>query len=149
MLQLRDYQKDIADRAAQIINKHGYVYLAMEVRTGKTLTSLTICEKIGADNVLFLTKKKAISSITADMDKMCPSFALFVINYESIHKVPDVKWDAIILDEAHGMGAFPKPSKRAKDVRSLIERDNRPIHSRSTRVSTSSRSSTSMSGRRR
>jgi len=124
MLQLRDYQKDIANRAAQIINKHGYVYLAMEVRTGKTLTSLTICEKIGAHNVLFLTMKKAISSITADMDKMCPSFALFVINYESIHKVPDVKWDAIILDEAHGMGAFPKPSKRAKDVRSLIERDN-------------------------
>ncbi len=123
MLQLRDYQKDIANRSAQIINKHGYVYLAMEVRTGKTLTSLTICEKIGAHNVLFLTKKKAISSITADMDKMCPSFAAFVINYESIHKVPDIKWDAIILDEAHGMGAFPKPSKRAKDVRSLIERD--------------------------
>ena len=123
MLQLRDYQKDIANRAAQIINKHGYVYLAMEVRTGKTLTSLTICEKIGAHNVLFLTKKKAISSITADMDKMCPSFAAFVINYESIHKVPDIQWDAIILDEAHGMGAFPKPSKRAKDVRSLIERD--------------------------
>ena len=50
------------------------------------------------------------------------NFALFVINYESIHKVPNIRWDVIICDEAHSMGAFPKPSKRAKDVKSLIQR---------------------------
>ena len=75
-----------------------------------------------ADNVLFITKKKAISSITADSDKLCPSYSLFVINYESMHKLPDVKWDIVILDEAHSIGAFPKPSKRAKDVRDMVKR---------------------------
>jgi len=54
---------------------------------------------------------------------MCPtSFILFVINYESMHKLPNIKWDLIILDEAHGMGAFPKPNKRAKDVRTIISK---------------------------
>ena len=95
----------------------------MEVRTGKTLTSLSIADNIyGVDNVLFLTKKKAISSITADSDKLCPSYAFFVVNYESIHKLPPVSWDVIIVDEAHTLGAFPKPSKRAKQVRDLIQK---------------------------
>lgn len=125
MVQYRDYQKDIINRGSDILTKHGFLYLAMEVRTGKTLTSLGICEKVGADHVLFLTKKKAISSITADLDKLCPSYAIFVINYESIHKLPNVKWDIIICDEAHSMGAFPKPSGRAKKVASLIYK-NKP-----------------------
>lgn len=120
MVEYRDYQLDIIERGSNIINEHGFLYLAMEVRTGKTLTSFGICERIGAQNVLFLTKKKAISSITGDLDKLCPSFVAFVINYESVHKLPNVNWDVIICDEAHSMGAFPKPSKRAKDVASLI-----------------------------
>jgi hypothetical protein len=123
-IELRDYQKSIVSKAAEIINEHGFVYLAMEVRTGKTLTSLSICDNIpNVENVLFLTKKKAIDSITADSDKLCPSYVLFVMNYESIHKLPKVKWDVIICDEAHGMGAFPKPSLRSMQVRDLV-RDN-------------------------
>lgn len=118
--QFRDYQEDIIESGVDILNKSNFLYLAMEVRTGKTLTSLGICEKLRVDNVLFLTKKKAISSITDDTDKLCPSYAMFIQNYESMHKLPDVKWDVIICDEAHGMGAFPKPSKRAKDVRAMI-----------------------------
>ena len=31
----------------------------MEVRTGKTLTSLSICNELNINNVLFITKKKA------------------------------------------------------------------------------------------
>ena len=127
MVEYRDYQKDIINRGADILNKHGFLYLAMEVRTGKTLTSLGICEKVGADHVLFLTKKKAISSITADLDKLCPSYAIFVINYESIHKLPNVKWDIIICDEAHSMGAFPKPSGRAKKVSSLVYKNKSKV----------------------
>jgi hypothetical protein len=93
----------------------------MEVRTGKTLTSLGICEKVNAENVLFLTKKKAIQSISDDYDLLCPvRFSLFTINYESMHKAPNIKWDVIICDESHSLGAFPKPNKRAKGVRDLI-----------------------------
>ena len=112
-VEFRDYQEDIITQGIRVLKDTGLLYLAMEVRTGKTLTSLGICEGLDVDNVLFITKKKAISSITDDSDKLCPSFVLFTINYESLHKIPDIKWDVIICDEAHSMGAFPKPSKRA------------------------------------
>ncbi len=59
MVTYRDYQLDIIERGTSILQENGFLYLAMEVRTGKTLTSLGICERAGADNVLFLTKKKA------------------------------------------------------------------------------------------
>jgi SNF2 family DNA or RNA helicase len=121
MIQLRDYQETIANDGCNILERYGMLYLSMEVRTGKTLTSLSICDRLGVDNVLFLTKKKAISSITNDCDMLCPSYVLFVMNYESIHKLPSVSWDVIICDEAHTMGAFPKPSKRAKQVRELLK----------------------------
>ena len=120
-VQWRDYQSDIIGRATNILKVKHFVYLAMEVRTGKTLTSLGICEKMGAENVLFLTKKKAVQSISDDYDKLCPiRFTLFTINYESMHKAPNLKWDLIVCDEAHSLGAFPKPNKRSKAVRDLI-----------------------------
>ena len=120
MIEFRDYQEEIISQGSETLIHNGFLYLAMEVRTGKTLTSLGICESLDVDNVLFITKKKAISSITDDSDKLCPSYSLFVINYESLHKLPPIDWDVIICDEAHGMGAFPKPSKRAKQVKKLI-----------------------------
>ena len=123
MIQFRDYQIDIIAKGTEVIRNYGFLYLAMEVRTGKTLTSLGICEQLNVENVLFLTKKKAIGSINDDYTKLCPAnFALFTINYESIHKIPNAKWDVIICDEAHSMGAFPKPSNRAKAVKQLIAR---------------------------
>jgi hypothetical protein len=94
----------------------------MEVRTGKTLTSLGIADKVKAKNVLFITKKKAISSIEDDFHLLKPSFDLTTINYESLHKLPKPgNWDVIVCDEAHSMGAFPKPSKRAKQVKLIIQ----------------------------
>lgn len=119
----RDYQSEIIDKSLKILNRSNFVYLAMEVRTGKTLTSLGIAEKLGVENVLFLTKKKAIQSISDDYDKLCPvGFSLFTINYESMHKAPNLKWDVIVCDEAHSLGAFAKPNKRSKAVRDLIQK---------------------------
>ena len=121
MIQLRDYQKSIVEKATEVIKNKGFVYLAMEVRTGKTLTSLSVATKLRAKKVLFITKKKAISSIIKDYELLEQSFYLHTINYESLHKVHyDLDWDVIILDEAHSMGAFPKPSKRARDVKMRI-----------------------------
>ena len=117
----RDYQNDIIEKGSQILMKHGFLYLAMEVRTGKTLTSLAIAEKVSANNVLFVTKKKAISSIESDYALFGPNYNICIINYESLHTIdPDINWDLIICDEAHGMGAFPKPSGRAELVASVI-----------------------------
>ena len=121
MIRLRDYQKSIVNKATEVLHRSGFVYLAMEVRTGKTLTSLSIAEKLEAKKILFITKKKAISSIEDDYEKLNPSFYMHTINYESLHKVSyDLHWDVIIADEAHSMGAFPKPSKRARDVKMRI-----------------------------
>jgi hypothetical protein len=123
--ELREYQQNIVDRATTIINTNRFVYLAMEVRTGKTLTSLSICDNLDSvDNVLFITKKKAIKTIESDYQTLSPSYELTVINYESIHKLPKVKWDVIVIDEAHGLGAFPKPSGRAVAIKKLIYANN-------------------------
>jgi len=113
MKKLRDYQIDIALEATEKLKRLGIVYLAMEVRTGKTSTAMEIAKDF--NNVLFLTKKKAISSIQDDYkdfdyDK---HFELTVINDESMHKVTGT-YDLIIHDEHHRFGAFPKPNKTAK-----------------------------------
>lgn len=120
-IQYRDYQYDIIKKGSQILSEYGFVYLAMEVRTGKTLTSLGIAATIKSSEVLFLTKKKAISSIEGDYKSLAPFYNLTVINYESIHKLPNTKWDLIVCDEAHSLGAFPKPNKRAEQVKELID----------------------------
>ena len=121
----RPYQVEIINKAYEIIKNHRFVYLAMEVRTGKTLTSLGIATLCNVKNVLFITKKKAIGSISDDYTALSPSYYMQVINYESLHLVmDDKKWDLIICDEAHGMGAFPKPSNRSEIVGDLIRKYN-------------------------
>ena len=122
-MEYRPYQQDIITSGSEILNKHGFVFLAMEVRTGKTLTSLGIAKECGAKSVLFVTKKKAIGSIENDYDILKPSFSMKVINYESLHHVVDsLKFDLIIIDESHSIGAFPKPSNRAIMIRHAISR---------------------------
>ena len=120
----RDYQKKIINQGTGILLRNKLLYLAMEVRTGKTLTSLGICNNLYVNKVLFITKKKAISSIERDYSMLLPSFELEVINYESLHKIKKRGWDVIVCDEAHSMGAYPKPSKRAKQVKELIQINN-------------------------
>lgn len=124
-MKFRDYQLKIIEDGCDVISISNFLYLAMEVRTGKTLTSLGIAQKlVGVKKVLFITKKKAISSIESDYNMLSPDYDLTVINYESLHKIPERGWDMIICDEAHTLGAFPKPSKRAKQVKGLVIKNN-------------------------
>ena len=112
-MELRNYQTRISKEAAEILQRKKIVYLAMEVRTGKTLTALQTAENFGAKNVLFLTKLKAFSSVQSDYDKMNYSFKLTIANDESLHKI-SCNFDLIIHDEHHRFGAFPKPNATAK-----------------------------------
>ncbi len=93
----------------------------MSVRTGKTLTSLETARLFGAKRVLFLTKKKAISSIESDYINFGYDrhFELFVHNDESMHKI-DGKFDLVIHDEHHRFGSFPKPSLGAKTYKKMF-----------------------------
>lgn len=124
MIIFRDYQTDIIVRACKILEENRFVYLAMEVRCGKTLTSLGIANRlIDVKNVLFITKKKAMSSIQSDSELLEPYFALTIINYESLHHV-DGEYDLIVLDESHCLSNFAKPSKRAKQVKELLAKND-------------------------
>ena len=117
---LRQYQIDISKEAVSVLNKLKIVCIFMQVRTGKTLTALETAKLYGAKNVLFLTKKKAISSIENDYKDFgySANFILTVTNNESMHKVEAQKFDLVIHDESHRFGSFPKPSKGAKVFKS-------------------------------
>lgn len=121
MIQLRDYQKDISNKGLDILKRLSIVYLAMEVRTGKTLTALDIAQRYGAKSVLFLTKKRAIETgtIKADYEALECTFDINIVNNESLHKVIG-KYDMIISDEHHRNSAYPKPNKTAVAIKQLF-----------------------------
>ena len=119
-MKLRDYQDRISTEAAQKVRDLQIVYFAIEVRCGKTLISLATADKLKSKSVLFVTKKKAISSIESDYNAFNFSFKLEVVNFESLHKIQNKDYDLIIVDEAHSISAFPKPSKRAKDLKKIV-----------------------------
>ena len=123
---LRPYQQVIVEKTCKLLrDAPRFAYLSMEVRTGKTLTALSALDCVGGvTTVLFVTKKKAIGGIQKDYKALAPSYKCEFINYESLHKVDIDKIDAVIFDEAHGMGAFPKPSNRAKEARDLVFKHN-------------------------
>lgn len=116
---LRDYQSDIAIKACALLQQHKIAYLSMQVRTGKTLTSLATAKLYGATNVLFLTKKKAITSIMGDYNLLAPDFKITILNYEQLKNLTRQQYNLVILDEAHCLGQFPVPAKKINMLRTL------------------------------
>lgn len=112
-MELRKYQIRLANEANDTLKRKLIVYLAMEVRTGKTLTALQTAQNYGAKNVLFLTKIRAFSSVQSDYDNVGFNFKLTIANDESMHKV-NGDFDLVIHDEHHRFGSYPKPNARAK-----------------------------------
>lgn len=92
----------------------------MQVRTGKTLTAMNTVSLYGAKNCLFVTKKKAISSIEDDYKMLSPNFDITIINFEQLHNY-DGKPDIVIIDEAHSLGQFPVPSERTKLLKKICK----------------------------
>ena len=117
MIKLRKYQTEIAIQAAELLHTKGIAYLAMEVRTGKTLTALQAATNYGAKKVLFLTKLRAIKSIQDDYDALNPPYEITIINNESLHKVTAQDFDLLISDEHHRNSSYPKPNKTTKMIR--------------------------------
>ena len=120
MHELRSYQMRIAKDACEILQRKGFVYLAMQVRIGKTITALETCKLFGAKRVLFITKIKAFRSIEDDYFNFgyIPHFDITIINKESIHKIETNDFDIVVCDEAHGLfGTYPKPNEFTKTYR--------------------------------
>jgi len=116
-MQIRPNQLKASSDAAAIILKYKIAYLAGEVRSGKTISALNVAKLLNYNNVLFITKKKAIASIQKDYEAMQYTYNLYVINYESMHLLEGMYFDFVILDEAHGLGSFAKPNNKVKHIK--------------------------------
>lgn len=114
---LRDYQDRISTDIANLLPDRKIIYLNGEVRSGKSLIALETCKKVNANKVLFITKIKAVSSIKLDYNNFGYTYNLTIINKESLHTILDNDFDIVVVDEAHGLSAYPKPSKYQKDIR--------------------------------
>lgn len=119
-MKLRPHQIDKSKEVLEILKQFNICYLAGEVRSGKTLTALNTAKLFGSKNVLIVTKKNAIGSIIKDYKEVVFYYNLTGINYESLHKIDPKGYDLIIYDEAHSLGAYPKPSKRTKLAKKLF-----------------------------
>lgn len=119
MMKPRDYQLKFAEQAYQLLKEHGLAYLAMEERTGKTLTAILACEKTTAKTILVITKKKAIEGWQEHLQNFSHEKTYLVTNYHQVHKL-NIKPDIVILDEAHSyISSFPKRSKIWQAIKKL------------------------------
>lgn len=118
---LRPYQLEIAEKAFLILTRLNIVYLTIEMRVGKTLSSFQTAELCGSTSVLFITKVKAISSVLKDFNReSCFSFKLNVVSFGLVHKCNPDDYDLIIVDEAHSLGKYPKPTLRTKRIKKIV-----------------------------
>lgn len=128
-MKLKEYQKSLVEEAINIIHTHSMVYLAMETRTGKTPVSIMaasyIANEIGNPSILFSTKKSAMKSIERTFRELqsdipeLEHISLQIVSMDSLHRVEYEPNRVLIIDEAHGIGAYPKPSKRAISLAGL------------------------------
>jgi Holliday junction resolvase-like predicted endonuclease len=116
-MELREYQTKLSNEATEILKRKKLVALFMEVRTGKTLTALQVCKNVNANRVLFITKKKAFSSIEKDYENFKFKYDITIVNRESLHVIETNNFDVVIIDEVHGYTSYPKPSKYYKDIK--------------------------------
>lgn len=113
------HQIAVALEGYQILRDNMIVYLAMEERTGKTLTSLLIAEMCsGVDTVLVISTKEGRAGWHECLANYRCSKSVTVTNYHQASKQP--KHDLVILDESHNyITAYPKPSAMVKTLKKL------------------------------
>lgn len=118
-MQPRESQVKVANEALSLMREHGWAYLAMEERTGKTLAALLVGELSKAERILVITKKQAYNGIAETLSKWNHEKYFRVTTYHQVTKIPkSTKFDMVILDEAHNyISSFPKSGKLWNDVK--------------------------------
>ena len=119
MVKLREYQKSASRKLARLCQIKKCAYLSGECRTGKTMVALSVVRNMALEKVLVITKKKAIPSIKSDVEKMNLEKVVSITNFEQLKNFKGTSWNMSIVDEAHSVGAFPKPSQRYQNILQL------------------------------
>jgi len=120
MIELRPDQRKTVDDGKKILHRYNLLYMACMVRTGKSIMSMTIAKELGFKRILFLTVKKAVSSIKSDYLKLGHTFnKITITNYQQINNLIQ-EYDLIICDEATFLSAFPKPGVFCQKVKELV-----------------------------
>ncbi len=131
MYSLYPYQENISKKGQKILMKYNMLYLALEMRSGKTPISLDVIKNTDPEaGVLFVTTKSAIDGIRQAYEDFGFTMNIKVINYQSLHKIhEDAVYTHIIIDEAHkNISSFPRPSKSWKQLKKLIKEDTKIIY---------------------
>lgn len=111
------HQVELAKTAYDILAEHMIVYLAMEERTGKTLTAILACEQSKLKNLLVITKKGAVKGWADTLAKFKHAKTYTVTNYHQAYKLNPDDYDGVLLDEAHNyISGFPKASKMHGEI---------------------------------
>lgn len=116
---LRDYQSPIVDEAIESILKNKWYFLLLGMRSGKTLISLRILEKLNLKHVLIICPPKVIPSWNEEMQ--CEGVTYNIISIGQFNKkgvaeayikeygIPD----CIVFDEIH---QIRHASNRTKNI---------------------------------
>ena len=111
-------QIECAIAGYRILKENMIVYLAMQERTGKTLTSILIAEMCrSVDTVQIITKKgKPLDGWLDTLDKYNCVKDVSVTNYHQAKNIAR-KPDLLILDESHNyISGFPKLPAMTKEL---------------------------------
>ena len=120
MFEPRKHQIQWSEEAYLILKENGLVYNTSLERTGKSLSSLLLVEKMKQQRCLIITRKAAIPDWIHLLANFDHTKEYEVVNYESVHKVKMVP-DTCIIDEAHAnLSKYPKPSKTFLKIAKLV-----------------------------
>lgn len=124
------HQIEIAPRVVEMVRKHHICYLAMEERTGKSITFLLAAEQMEwVKTVLIITKKKALGTPEhpgwTELLRDAKACGLVkkdydLVNYHQAKKLTK-RYDLVLLDESHSyISGYPKTSLMYKDIAKLV-----------------------------
>jgi hypothetical protein len=119
-MKLTKKQQNLVKLAKKKLDRHGHVYLALAPRSGKSLIAASLLRP--EDRVLFVTKKGAIPGVRKVLAELCVEARVDVVNYESLHKVLGSVYNVFIVDEAHTLSRYPKPTAAYKKLKAIISK---------------------------
>ena len=118
---IRPQQEKVAQEAVALLTRYHIAYLAMEERTGKTLSAIRAAEIMeafhGRLKILVATKPKAIKGWKEALKHYRNDLNIVLTTHIKIRNL-EPEYDLVISDEAHNnISGYPKPSAAFKEAR--------------------------------